>query len=134
MPHATIRPHTHRARLVVPRKAATAERAPAFFVSFLYCSLVRRASWSHALCGRLPDHYFGFLDEAVRRDFEVERGGPLADAAAGVVVGAVAGAKPAAVLARAGNGHAAEVGANGQAHQPLGLREREKEREKKRER
>ncbi len=54
-------------------------------------------------------------------DFEVERGGTLADAARGIVVGAVAWAVVSVVFTRVWNGHTSEVSAHTQHNQPLGV-------------
>ena len=60
------------------------------------------------------------LGEAVLGNLEVQRGGALANAAGDIVVGAVAGAEPAAVVTSLTDGHTTQVGADTQHNQPLG--------------
>ena len=57
----------------------------------------------------LADNQLAVVGEVVRRDLEVEGRGSFADAARDVVVGTVAGAEPAAVVAGLADGHAAQV-------------------------
>ncbi len=57
----------------------------------------------------LTDNQLAVVGEVVRRDLEVEGRGSFADAARDVVVGTVAGAEPAAVVAGLADGHAAQV-------------------------
>ena len=57
----------------------------------------------------LTDNQLAVVGEVVRRDLEVERGGSFPDAARDVVVGAVAGAEPSAVVAGLADGHATQV-------------------------
>jgi hypothetical protein len=67
----------------------------------------------------LPDYELAVLDELVLRHLEVVRRGPAADAAAAVVVAAVARAEPAVVVAGIGDRHAAEVRADAETDDPL---------------
>src|SRR5579883_636004 len=69
--------------------------------------------------GRSADLDLGVADELVGRDREVQRRGAFADAPGRVVLGAVARAEPAVILALIGEWDAAEVGANADQHQPL---------------
>jgi hypothetical protein len=61
---------------------------------------------------RLTDNNRAFLGEVVCGDLEVERGRSLSYAARDVVVGAVAGAEPAAKVAGLADGDASEMGAD----------------------
>lgn len=68
---------------------------------------------------RLADEQLAvLLHEGVRRDLQVLGRGPLADAAACVVVAAMARAEPAAEVTGVGDGHAAQVRADAQHHEP----------------
>jgi hypothetical protein len=69
---------------------------------------------------RLTDDEDLFLGEVVLRNLEVQRSGALADTARDIVVGAVAGAEPAAVVTGLTDGHTTQVGADTQHDQPLG--------------
>jgi hypothetical protein len=60
----------------------------------------------------LTDNNRALLGEVVSGDLEVERGRALSYAARDVVVGAVAGAEPAAKVAGLADGHTAEMGAD----------------------
>lgn len=60
----------------------------------------------------LSDDHLAVLAEAVLGDLEVERGGSLSYAARDVVVRAVAGAEPAAVVAGLADGDTAEMRAD----------------------
>ena len=59
--------------------------------------------------------------ELVRRDLQVERRRALPDATTHVIVTSVARAEPSVVVPRAGDGHAAEVRADAEDDEPLGL-------------
>lgn len=87
------------------------------FLRILFCGCVVRAEWR---LGRLTDDEDAIVAEAVGRHLEVEGRGALADAARGVVVGAVARAVVAAVVAGVGDGHAAQVSANAEHDEPVG--------------
>ncbi len=63
----------------------------------------------NGFAAHLTNNQFFFLGEVVLWDLEVQRRGPLADAAGDVVVGAVAGAKPTTVVARLADGDTAEM-------------------------
>lgn len=69
----------------------------------------------------LTDQYVVVIKEAVNRDFEVKGSRAFANTARGVVVGTVARAEPAVVITRVGDGHTAQVSADTQHHQELGL-------------
>ncbi len=57
----------------------------------------------------LTDNQLAVVREVVGGDLEVQRGGAFPDAARDVVVGAVAGAEPAAEVAGLADGHATQV-------------------------
>jgi hypothetical protein len=69
----------------------------------------------------LSDQDDVFVNKLVGGHFEIEGGGSLADAAGNVVVGPVAGAKPAAKVAGVTGRDAAEMGTNAQHDHELGL-------------
>ena len=71
-----------------------------------YCTIhpFRRASQLH-----LTDNQLAIVGEVVGGDLEVQRGGSFPDAARDVVVGTVAGAEPAAVVAGLADGHATQM-------------------------
>lgn len=66
----------------------------------------------------LADHQLAFV-QSVWRNFEVERSRALADASADIIVAAVARAEPSSKIARTGNGHATQVGADTQHNKPV---------------
>mmetsp|Transcript_29702 Transcript_29702/g.95781 ORF Transcript_29702/g.95781 Transcript_29702/m.95781 type:complete len:265 (-) Transcript_29702:52-846(-) len=74
---------------------------------------------SSLTCLWLADEEFVVAEEFVGRDFEVEWRGALADAAGDVVVGAVAGTEPAAVVAGVGDGYASEVSTDSHDDEPV---------------
>lgn len=69
----------------------------------------------------LADDHQVVAGELVRGDFQVERGGPLPDPAGRVIVRPVARAVVAAEVSRIRDGHAAQVGADADQDDPLGL-------------
>jgi len=67
------------------------------------------------------DNQLCIIEEGVRRDFEVERSGTLANAATRVVVRAVARAEESLKVALVVERYAAEMRADAEQHEPLGL-------------
>lgn len=70
---------------------------------------------------RLTDDEGGLVGEVVGRNLQVQGSGALADAARDVVVRTVAGAEPTAKVAGLADGDTAEVGADTNHDEPLGL-------------
>jgi len=68
---------------------------------------------------RLTDDENLILGEAVLGNLEVQRSGTLANTTGDIVVGAVAGAEPAAKVTGLTDGHTTQVGADTQHDQPL---------------
>lgn len=73
------------------------------------------------VAGLPQDELRVFFHKAIARDFEIERGRTLANAARNVVVGAVARAEPAVIITRVGDRHATEMSTDAQDDEPLGF-------------
>ena len=92
-----------------PRAAAHCWPASSFATFFIPSVFIQRSA---AAAARLTDDQLAVLGEVVLGDLEVEGGGAFPDAARDVVVGAVAGAEPAAVVAGLADGHTTQMGAD----------------------
>src|SRR5437879_4712583 len=69
--------------------------------------------------GAFADPDLGVGDKLIGRQCQIGGSGAAADAARGVVLRAVTGAEPAAVVALMGDRDAAEMGTDADQHQPL---------------
>jgi len=69
----------------------------------------------------LTNNNLPILGEIIRRNLQVERRRPLSYAPRDIVVRAMARTEPATKVARLANGHAAQVRADTQHDEPLGL-------------
>jgi hypothetical protein len=92
---------------------------PLVFFSLFFLMRADKSALPKLLCTSLPDHQLAIFDELVLRHLQVVRRGAAADAAAAVVVAAVAWAEPAMVIASVCDWHAAQVGAHAEAHHVL---------------
>lgn len=98
-----------------PRTSPVYPNSPRFQLHSAWCNSPPGAVHSAA---RLAQHDLGGAQELVLGHLEVKRRGPAADAAGAVIVRAVARAVPAVVVARVGDGHAAQVRAHAQHDEP----------------
>lgn len=87
-------------------------------VMLAFFLLTRLRPWLDYVCSvhsihcALTNHHLAFLGEVVLWDLQVERRRSLSYAARNVVVGAVAGAEPAAEVAGLANGDTSEMSAD----------------------